>query len=330
MSRKKISFDMGVPAKADLCRLSKGDMQYVYHKPLLLLLVLEGTAEIERMNMRVRHQKHDIAVIDSLCPYEIRSCEDNTELLLLYADTSYYKQRYPHIAATIFLSDIAEMIEDNEIIADVRSMILEVSMALSRDDFEGFTEIEYTMSRLLTVVLDSFQLFSPEAGSGDNSKEFCQRMQSIYQYMYDKTDESISLEGLSKSQHLSPYYLSHFIKRMNGIGFREIFEFFRVRKAETLISASSSKASEIARLQGFLRQNIIRNILNCITALASKTFAGKSWGSKSYTDFQECSRLEQIQKSSGLYRDNAVQIKSKGEQLGNCGDQYRKTAGQIS
>lgn len=316
MGRKNIRFDLGIPVKVDICLLNKGDAQYVYHNALLIMLVLEGEIHVQRMNASAAHKKNDICVIDSLCPYEVKSCQDNTKVLLFYIDVSYYKQLYPYIDTTIFLSDITSAVEDREVINEVRTMVLEVSLALMRDDFKGFKEIEYTMSRLLRMILDCFQLFSPGIEKlFNNDAEYCLRMQSIYEYMYEKTDETLSLSDLSEAQHLSTHYLSHFMKDVNGMGFREIFEFFRVRKAEMLLSTHSYKASEVARAVGFSATKYYKKYFELFYNEDFDTFCLRKSDDSRYVQFKECSKPDKYRIIRDYIEIMQLHIKSKGIEI---------------
>ncbi|QHI72938.1 helix-turn-helix domain-containing protein [Aminipila terrae] len=76
-------------------------------------------------------------------------------------------------------------------------------------------------------------------------------MSKIINYIYAEHSNNITLDDLSKMEHLSTYYISHMIKASLGMNFREFLCFARVESSEIPLLATNKKISSIAKEVGF-------------------------------------------------------------------------------
>lgn len=78
-----------------------------------------------------------------------------------------------------------------------------------------------------------------------------QKILEIVQYINNHYSDEISLNALSKTFYISPYYLSRTFKRVTGFNLVEYLNLIRVKEAQKLLQSTNLKIIDIAQRVGF-------------------------------------------------------------------------------
>jgi len=69
--------------------------------------------------------------------------------------------------------------------------------------------------------------------------------------MYENYSRRLTLTEIAEMEHLSIYYLSHFIKEATGLSFQDLLSFIRVEESEKLLLGTDKKIGAISIESGF-------------------------------------------------------------------------------
>ncbi len=105
----------------------------------------------------------------------------------------------------------------------------------------------------------------------------------IIQYIADNYEKNITLQQLSKIYHLSPVYLSRYIKKETGYSFMDILICIRLLMAIELLRDDKYKISMISDIVGFKDQRYFSQIFKKILNYTPNEFRKMIGGKKNYT-----------------------------------------------
>lgn len=248
----EITFDLGLPLKATAVSMKEQGCRVCLHDSILVGLVSEGELSLGKIGCNHIYKTGDFFLVDSMQLY-ILSCQKNCKALLLFLDVNYFKRYFPSIKDTIFTDNFGKQMNNCELFDNFHTSFLEIILSLVNKNPIEYNKIEGTIKEFIKMVLHHCQTYSYKLAieSKDNFYEFSNRMQTIYSYIKTHIGEGVFLEDLSKNEHLSPHYLSHFIKKYNGSSFRDISVLLRLRYSEQLLIDDKNRISMIAKESGF-------------------------------------------------------------------------------
>lgn len=127
--------------------------------------------------------------------------------------------------------------------------------------------------QLISILVEHFHGFYMEdfqykTSQKDLSPDDLQRLCRITRYIMLNYREKISLEDVSRMEHLSSYYLSHLIKENLGFNFQNFVNAIRLEYAEKLLVFSNMTLMQISQECGFSSPNYFNK---CFSAWHGKT-----------------------------------------------------------
>lgn len=145
-------------------------------------------------------------------------------------------------------------------------MIYEKKLPTKIVIISGFTEFEYAQKAIrlevieylvkpvlkkdLIAVLQKLNLSEIIEELPDQTTED-PMVQLIKQYINNHLDETVTLEMIGNSVHLSPKYLSHFFKKKTGINILTYLTDKRMAYAANLLKTSDLQVQEIGEMIGY-------------------------------------------------------------------------------
>jgi AraC-like DNA-binding protein len=94
------------------------------------------------------------------------------------------------------------------------------------------------------------------------------KVSEIVKYVNIRYTKKITLESISESFYISPYYLSRSFKRVTGFTFIEYLNSLRIREAQQLLKESHLNVSDIADKVGYESQTHFGRVFKKITGLS--------------------------------------------------------------
>ena len=111
----------------------------------------------------------------------------------------------------------------------------------------------YLKTLLVQLLINSVRhLANNNADSQEYTGNVYNKVTEIIHYInehYD--DDSISLESISDTFYISPYYLSRIFKNVTGFTYTEYLNHVRIQKAQRMLKESNLKVIDIAGKVGF-------------------------------------------------------------------------------
>jgi YesN/AraC family two-component response regulator len=94
------------------------------------------------------------------------------------------------------------------------------------------------------------------------------KVSEIVKYLNIRYMKKITLESISESFYISPFYLSRTFKKATGFTYTEYLNSLRIREAQRLLKESRLNASEIAEKVGYESQTHFGRVFKKITGMS--------------------------------------------------------------
>lgn len=233
---------------------------YHYHKELEMSFVLRGTTHYKIHHLDYSLKQGSIIIVDSSDLHRIFHSSDDILMLTIQVDLDYFSDQYPAIASSIFVCEIPdgkdpqeyqELQNKNKIL---KRLLTKIMIAYQQKGGESLL-LSY-VENLISTLVEQFQdfvfsgtLFKPDKRQLKDTDMW--RYLKISDYMYTNYQEPISLQTLSDYLHLSPYYVSHLVKDISGLSFKNYLNYVRVEYSEKLLAEQVLTLTEICETCGF-------------------------------------------------------------------------------
>lgn len=99
-----------------------------------------------------------------------------------------------------------------------------------------------------------------------------EKISGIVKYINAKYMEKLTLNGISETFFISPYYLSRLFKKVTGFTFVEYLNSIRIREAQQLLKESGLNVSEIAGRTGYESSTHFGRVFKEITGMSPLRF----------------------------------------------------------
>lgn len=258
MLYENISYPNHLPFKIFFSNILEEN--YHYHKELEMSFILRGTTHYKIHHLDYSLKKGSIIIVDSSDLHRIVHSSDDILMLTIQVDLDYFSDQYPAIASSIFVCEIPdgkdpqeyqELQNRNKILKRLLTKIMIAYQQKSGEDLL-LSYVENLVSTLVEQFQDfvfSGTLFKPDKRQLKDIDMW--RYLKISDYMYTNYQEPISLQTLSDYLHLSPYYVSHLVKNISGLSFKNYLNYVRVEYSEKMLAEQVLTLTEICETCGF-------------------------------------------------------------------------------
>lgn len=233
---------------------------YHYHKELEMSFVLRGTTHYKIHHLDYALKRGSIIIVDSSDLHRIFNSSDDILMLTIQVDLDYFSDQYPAIASSIFVCEIPgdkdpqeyqELQNKNKVL---KRLLTKIMIAYQQ---QGNSDLLLSyVENLVSTLVEQFQdfvfigtLFKPDKRQLKDVD--MRRYLKLSDYMYTNYQEPISLQTISDYLHLSPYYVSHLVKNISGLSFKNYLNYVRVEYSEKLLAEQVLTLTEICETCGF-------------------------------------------------------------------------------
>lgn len=223
-----------------------------WHNLMEILLVLEGTVEVRIGGQDYYLKENDFILINCNELHSTKRIKDDNILLALQINPDFFKDYFPQI---------------NKIKIDCKSFN-------ARKEEQGkFDFIRWYIGKIVLESNKKIKGYKLRIGSYlyllgdylinnfkydilDNDKEELRdsdifRLKRIADYVNVNIDKKITLKEIAEKEHISYYYLSHFIKDKTGMSFQEYLNYMRLDRAVNMLRNTDKSITEISNNSGF-------------------------------------------------------------------------------
>jgi AraC-like DNA-binding protein len=258
MLEKTIHFKNGLPVDAFLSTVENIPLHI--HQSLEFIMVMEGTLELREAYQSQILNDGDIHIFNPPDLHSLTGLSKTNCVLTLYIDLNYLTKFNSAIKHMSFLCDCDN--QKGSSIELLRHMLADIYFHFNDNTYGNTDRLDDDLGSLVTLLLDSFQLFRWLPDGSDHffygcPQEFhvnafhAERIHSVQDYIYNHYAENITLSGLAQHEYLSTYYLSHYIRQATGLSFQQWLSSVRSEFAEKLLVSTNKTISEIALEVGF-------------------------------------------------------------------------------
>lgn len=250
MRREYVTFTEHLPVNISLNTIK--DYPLHWHNCVEIIFVLKGNIYVQIESETYEVLEREIEIINADEPHRIYSNDESNKILILKMDLEFFEKYYNDVKNIYFYTNsTVEWAQEEEKYQVLRRFlsILTCEVIQKSDDYDE--KIEKYMVKLLFHLLNNFHyLLYDEEGLKENDIQF-ERYHRISKFIYNNYMNKISLQDIAQREFLSSYYLSHEIKNMAGINFKEFLNSTRVHESVKLLLDTEKTISEISEDVGF-------------------------------------------------------------------------------
>lgn len=224
-----------------------------YHVDIEFIYVLQGGIRLRSGCNIYDLREGDIFTSAGHEVHRLTALTPDNVVAQIQISTHYFSRYFPNLSTNVYRTYSKKPNDRRH--DHLRGLLLQVLLKYALKSFNYKSECTFLIVDTIKHLDKHFNLFAfdqTQVVSFDRSNPVAvERISRIYTYIYQYYADNITLEDLSRMEHLSSFYLSHLIKSFTGMNFRELLCFARVEWSEIRLLESSSKISQIARDVGF-------------------------------------------------------------------------------
>ncbi|WP_425330877.1 GH39 family glycosyl hydrolase [Anaerosalibacter bizertensis] len=223
-----------------------------WHNLIEILLVLEGTVEVRIGGEDYYLKEDDFILINCNELHSTKRTKDDNILLALQINPDFFKDYCPEINKIKFdCKSFNTSKEEQKKFDFIRRYIGKIVLELNKKTKGYKLRIGSYLYLLGDYLINNF-----EYDILDNDKEELRdsdifRLQRIADYVNGNIDKKITLKEIAEKEHISYYYLSHFIKDKIGMSFQEYLNYMRLNRAVIMLKNTNNSITEISNDSGF-------------------------------------------------------------------------------
>lgn len=232
---------------------------YPYHvkSELRILYVLLGEIEIRNVSGSIKLHESEMEFININEPAEITSCSEDNIVITMSIRKEYIKQFEKradnttfNINTALFYPRVERNTDENnkENVKKMRVMFQD----LFQDYCKSFKVNSENMTIFTAFIVRCFNDMIKHLNYLANiDRQVIERFLNIENYIIENISGKIKLTDLAMSEYLSPQYLSSEFRRKFNTTFGSMLEYYRVKKAVTLMIGGDVKTTYIVKECGF-------------------------------------------------------------------------------
>lgn len=218
------------------------------HDDLEIGLLLKGSLTLYIDQKRYELKKGDIYLINRHQVHSLFHSGEQNLILAFQIHTDFYKRINYQLKFLRFDSNIIHS-------GHLHDFLSEQLYACAKVYFSDNTFRELECSSLLLHALYLLLEHGSYTITGEREYRMTQnsalRINRITEYISEHYQEHLSLEDIAKSEHITTYHASHFIKKMFGISFQEYVNNIRFDHALQLLTQTDLSLFDICIECGF-------------------------------------------------------------------------------
>ncbi len=253
MLKESIFYKEDLPVNCTVMNIDEYPIHF--HNDLEVVFVLKGNVRLKNGYYNYDMKAGDIYILNDREIHSYYGMGEPNAVLILQLNLSYFSRYYEILKNSFFITDMNGA--EDESIGELQELIAQISLEnLNRD--RGYEKrIIGLAHNVIGCLISNFQYFAMEDGRFVNesknkgNKILAGRLNRITDYMYENYNRRLTLTEIANLEHLSIYYLSHFIKEATGLSFQDLLSFIRVEESEKLLLGTDKKIGVISVESGF-------------------------------------------------------------------------------
>ncbi len=226
---------------------------HFHREELELLLVLKGSLTLFRMEQQLEITEGQFTIINSRNVHHIISNGAyvlSTRIRLSEFCYIYERMEYVDFLNRDEIPETQHSLNKRLGMAIIGFMITDYQLK-GKPEFSG--EKEFYENQLVHLLFKSYQAaFSMKKEDSYMNRDTMDRYYSIVEYIVNHIHEKINAENVLQMVYMHPTYFSQFMKKVGGIGFKDLLSYHKLAEIEMLLLQEEYSISDIADLVHFI------------------------------------------------------------------------------
>lgn len=247
MNYKLINHTYDLPFNISITQLR--NEEYHYHKELELIFILRGNVSFFVNGQKYKLSEHDLFWVNSLDMHSSFSETEESAVLVLHLNQIFFDKYYDNFSNSYYKYSDSINDRNNSLYSSISSSLARIMLCMVK------LESDYKLkaiNHLIDIILVLLSHFKTENAQNSNSSLHKQtRLADILKFIEKNYNTNITLSSLSKEMHISPQYVSKFLKDNLGIGFVDYVNKLRITKSLNDLLEGNKSILDIAIEHGF-------------------------------------------------------------------------------
>ncbi|MCR4617598.1 MAG: AraC family transcriptional regulator [Lachnospiraceae bacterium] len=248
------------------------------HDDLEIGVLLKGDLNLKVGTEDIRLRENDIYILNSYQFHAFTKAEKENLLMVFQIPSDLYGRIETGLEHVWLKNNV---IRSGAVHRDIRSKLISCAMVYFSDaPYKNVLCASQILDVIYTILTGTNISVTPSQTSVSMQIN-TGRLARITEYVSENYTEKISLKELAESEHLSEYYLSHWIKEMLGMSFQDYLNKFRFEKALRLINRGTNLGVlDIALECGFSGSKYLNNAFNKYLGMGVKKYMASDKSAK--------------------------------------------------
>lgn len=239
-----------------------------WHNEIELLLVLEGSINVQIGEEKYDIRENDLILINSNELHSTKRIKESNIILALQINDEYFNYYYPQFSNMKFHCKSFLNGEDEQERFDIiRYYVANIMWELNKKSKGYKFKIGSYLNLIGSHLVNNFEYTIVEDDNEALGDEDLIRLQRIIDYVNENIHRNITLKEVASKEHLNYYYLSHFIKDKMGMSFQDYVNNVRLNKAVDILINTDKTITELSYDSGFPNvasfNRLFKEIYNC-------------------------------------------------------------------
>jgi AraC-like DNA-binding protein/mannose-6-phosphate isomerase-like protein (cupin superfamily) len=222
-----------------------------YHSDTELFIPIEGAVSIHVGKKSYSVGQNDFFIVNAYEPHSLSSAGASNALLVLQFNPNFAREYFPGFSAVRILEPLITRESMPRLHQELLRGMQAVIRSIGRKETGYPLALVGELNRLAYAIL-RFGAYDqhPQVSltRGERSRA---RIMNVIAYIQEHYSAKPSLAELARQEGLEPSYLSHFIRNVFGMSFREYVNRLRLEHAVMLITGTDLRTIDICLESGF-------------------------------------------------------------------------------
>ncbi|WFA09268.1 AraC family transcriptional regulator [Tissierella sp. Yu-01] len=228
-----------------------GSYHYNWHKPIELLVILNGEVEVCTNGTCRILETDDVILVNSYSGHATLAHEPESIVMLLHMDPTFLSDYYRDVELLSFDLCSTKETRDYTAFVLIRSYLSEMILSCKNNDPTYKLLFESKFYSLMHTIIQYFPPREIQSTVFIRNQKRITAIEKMLKYIDKNYKKKITLDILAKESGYNSNYISQLFKSTMGINFHDYLTRIRLREATRDLSQTEYKILDIALENGF-------------------------------------------------------------------------------
>lgn len=266
------------------------------HHNAEMALVLDGQITVTSQNHSYTLSKGGIFFINALSSHSYKAEGAPAILVFVGFNYQFLLNMFPDLASKNIDFILPDNTCDSPIFEKLRAIMLAIYSNRILNTPESLAFNHAAVSVILSILHQNY--LCPASSERNMDMSMSSRNEQMESFIFENFNKKINIRSLAAHIHLSPYYTSHYFKKVFQTTFNEYLTSLRITNAKYMLLTNKSSVTEIAMNCGFENSSSFSRVFKDAEGISPSEFRKQYI---STLDFDEWENIGFYKTRSGLY-----------------------------